>query len=273
MDNTNASSSTAVVAQVGTNTNISLAEFKQKMKEGFNLLSFACTFTLKDKNSVMAAYKGVIEEARKCGNDELAMLLEEKYHDQNQRSLLGQIMSIFGRAQKLPAARKPRRKSESDVNDASGVTRDDKRPKLDEPDNMVGPGRKDSNVDKHYIFDDGSKDGYDVTKPLMKLRDTLVEAQKTLRDVDDLLNTYSFPLPTGYKEQYRPDYFGGTEGMPVVIVEVKKPGDPERILRKDQRKLPSLMKLALNLMWENNVAKPIVVGLLFQGHNRQSIFQ
>ena len=102
--------------------------------------------------------------------------------------LSNEVLNYFLRlSHKLPTVKNPRRKSECGVKNVSGAARDDKRPKLDEPDNMVGPGRKDSKVDKHYVLEDGSKVGYNVTKPLMKLRDTLVAAQRTLSDVDDLL--------------------------------------------------------------------------------------
>lgn len=44
------------------------------------------------------------------------------------------------------------------------------------------------------------------------------------------------------------------------------PGVDKYLLRKDERKLFSVMKLSLDWMIENRVANPVVVGILIQGN-------
>jgi len=72
-------------------------------------------------------------------------------------------------------------------------------------------------------------------------------------------------MPCGHDEDKRPDFFGEKEGLPVVIAEVKKPNELPSANSRDKRKLPCLMKLALNKLLMENVENPAVIGLLFQG--------
>ncbi|KAG0200289.1 hypothetical protein BGX31_004093, partial [Mortierella sp. GBA43] len=76
--------------------------------------------------------------------------------------------------------------------------------------------------------------------------------------------TKPFPVPPNHDEVKVPDYFGAVDNLPVLIAEVKKPGDPESSLLRDRRKLACLMKLSLNMMLNERVSNPTVVGLLFQ---------
>ncbi|KAF9108120.1 hypothetical protein BGX27_008458, partial [Mortierella sp. AM989] len=71
------------------------------------------------------------------------------------------------------------------------------------------------------------------------------------------------PTPQGFDEVYLPDYFAEKDGFPFIVVEVKKPEiESDDILEGDRRKLPSMMKLALNRMLEAGVESPVVIGLL-----------
>ncbi|KAF9135696.1 hypothetical protein BGW39_001095 [Mortierella sp. 14UC] len=74
-----------------------------------------------------------------------------------------------------------------------------------------------------------------------------------------------FPTPPLFDEQYFPDYFAELDGFPFVVAEVKKPGDVlQGILRNDERKVPSLLKLALDRMLEAGIVEPKAIGILVQ---------
>ena len=64
-----------------------------------------------------------------------------------------------------------------------------------------------------------------------------------------VLNSFNdfLPVPEGHNEGKMPDFFADSDGIPVAIAEVKKPGDPMHLLWKDRRKLMCPMKLAINL--------------------------
>ncbi|KAF9426428.1 hypothetical protein BGZ76_002767 [Entomortierella beljakovae] len=72
------------------------------------------------------------------------------------------------------------------------------------------------------------------------------------------------PTPTGYEEIYQPDFYGERNGFPFIIAEVKKPDADPSSLDHDSRKLPQMMKLALNRMCDAGVRSPVVVGFLIQ---------
>ena len=83
---------------------------------------------------------------------------------------------------------------------------------------------------------------------------------RVLNSFDDYL-----PTPEGHNEKYLPDFYADSDGIPVAIAEVKKPGDPMHLLWKDRRKLMCLMNLTINLQVQENVPKPAVIGFLIQG--------
>ncbi|KAK3816232.1 MAG: hypothetical protein J3Q66DRAFT_194997 [Benniella sp.] len=71
-------------------------------------------------------------------------------------------------------------------------------------------------------------------------------------------------VPEGHDEDKMPDFFVESDRIPVAIAEVKKPGDAMHLLLKDRRKLLCMMKLAINLQVQENVAHPAVIGFLIQ---------
>lgn len=77
-------------------------------------------------------------------------------------------------------------------------------------------------------------------------------------------------MPHKYtKEKYKPDFLTEVNGLLTpVIMEVKKPEVRKGLKMKDEWKLPSIMKLSLDMMMRANVQDPVVVGLLIQGMNR-----
>lgn len=51
-----------------------------------------------------------------------------------------------------------------------------------------------------------------------------------------------------------------------MVAEVKKPGVvPQEAMKDDQRRVPSLLKLAVDRMLEAGVVEPCAVGILVQG--------
>ncbi|KAF9938889.1 hypothetical protein BGZ65_012001 [Modicella reniformis] len=67
-----------------------------------------------------------------------------------------------------------------------------------------------------------------------------------------------------YQETLHPDFFGELEGLPVAVAEIKKPGESRVVIEQDRLKLFCTMKLGLNLLLQNNVHNPTIVGLLIQ---------
>ncbi|KAF8928370.1 hypothetical protein BGZ58_009693 [Dissophora ornata] len=74
------------------------------------------------------------------------------------------------------------------------------------------------------------------------------------------------PTPSGFEEVYQPDFFAERDGFPFIVVEVKKPDADPTILDQDARKVPHMMKIALDRMILSGIKDPIVVGLLVQGN-------
>ncbi|KAF9432257.1 hypothetical protein BGZ76_011059 [Entomortierella beljakovae] len=72
------------------------------------------------------------------------------------------------------------------------------------------------------------------------------------------------PTPNGYEEVYNPDFFGERDGFPFIIAEVKKPDTYDSTLDQDARKVPHMMKIALDRMWLAGIEHATVVGLLIQ---------
>ncbi|KAF9426819.1 hypothetical protein BGZ76_002586 [Entomortierella beljakovae] len=82
-------------------------------------------------------------------------------------------------------------------------------------------------------------------------------------DVKDHWTKDPLPTPQGFEEVYLPDYFAEKDGFPFILAEVKKPEIiTDEDLAGDKRKLPSMMKLALDRMLEAGVESPTVIGLL-----------
>ncbi|KAF9156854.1 hypothetical protein BG015_000032 [Linnemannia schmuckeri] len=109
-------------------------------------------------------------------------------------------------------------------------------------------------------------DGTDVSQTLMEVRRNVLRRQSEVREVDELLSRDPFPTPHLFDEEYYPDYFAELEGFPIMVAEVKKPGVvSQEAMKDDQRKLPSLLKLAIDRMLEAGVVEPTAVGILVQG--------
>jgi hypothetical protein len=74
-----------------------------------------------------------------------------------------------------------------------------------------------------------------------------------------------FQLPDIYdQEDLRPDMQYVEDGIPVVLMEAKKPLVDDYLELKDERKLLCMMKISLDMMIERSIKNPAVVGLLVQ---------
>ncbi|KAF9202906.1 hypothetical protein BGZ49_006978 [Haplosporangium sp. Z 27] len=74
-----------------------------------------------------------------------------------------------------------------------------------------------------------------------------------------------FPVLNSYYEVLKPDFFGEQDMLTFVIIEVKKPNARTNTVASDIRKLPCMLKIALNLLLHANVDNPTVTGLLIHG--------
>jgi len=81
----------------------------------------------------------------------------------------------------------------------------------------------------------------------------------------DLKTRDPLPTPKGFEETYQPDFFAERDGFPFIVVEVKKPHADPTILHQDARKVPHMMKLAIDRMILAGIKDPYVIGLLVQG--------
>ncbi|KAF9406205.1 hypothetical protein BGZ94_003197, partial [Podila epigama] len=70
------------------------------------------------------------------------------------------------------------------------------------------------------------------------------------------------PVPRGYEEVLQSDFFGEVDQLCFAFMEVKKPGMSMDDIADDIRKLPSMMKLALNMLIHKNVEDAAVIGFL-----------
>ncbi|KAI8597590.1 hypothetical protein EDD21DRAFT_418572 [Dissophora ornata] len=70
------------------------------------------------------------------------------------------------------------------------------------------------------------------------------------------------PVPNGYEEVLQPDFFAEVDRLCFAIMEVKKPNMPREDIEDDARKLPCMMKIALNMLIQANVQDATVVGFL-----------
>jgi hypothetical protein len=73
------------------------------------------------------------------------------------------------------------------------------------------------------------------------------------------------PVPNGYEEVLQPDFFAEVDQLCFAIMEVKKPNMPREDIEDDARKLPCMMKIALNMLIQANVQDATVVGFLVNG--------
>jgi hypothetical protein len=73
------------------------------------------------------------------------------------------------------------------------------------------------------------------------------------------------PTPHGFEELYFPDYFAEFDGLPLFVVEIKKPGAVNDNLEGDKRKVPCMMKLVLDTLLNVGVSAPSVLGLQIRG--------
>ncbi|KAF8924593.1 hypothetical protein BGZ58_001632 [Dissophora ornata] len=77
------------------------------------------------------------------------------------------------------------------------------------------------------------------------------------------------PTPKGFEKIYQPDFFAERDGFPFIVVEVKKPDADPTILDGDARKVPHMMKIALDRMYLAGIEQPVVIGLLVQDRRCQ----
>ncbi|KAG0061979.1 hypothetical protein BGZ89_011016, partial [Linnemannia elongata] len=70
------------------------------------------------------------------------------------------------------------------------------------------------------------------------------------------------PVPNGYEEVLQPDFFAEVDQLCFAIMEVKKPNATMDDIEDDVRKLPCMMKIALNMLIHGNVQNATVVGFL-----------
>ncbi|KAG9326480.1 hypothetical protein KVV02_001659, partial [Mortierella alpina] len=70
------------------------------------------------------------------------------------------------------------------------------------------------------------------------------------------------PVPNGYEEVLQPDFFAEVDDLCFVIMEVKKPTITKEEAEADTRKLPCMMKIALDTLIHGNVKGATVVGFL-----------
>lgn len=73
------------------------------------------------------------------------------------------------------------------------------------------------------------------------------------------------PVPNGYEEVLQPDFYGEVDQLCFTIMEVKKPTMTMVDIEEDTRKLPCMMKIALNMLIHANVKDATVVGFLVNG--------
>ncbi|KAF9950853.1 hypothetical protein BGZ70_001203 [Mortierella alpina] len=73
------------------------------------------------------------------------------------------------------------------------------------------------------------------------------------------------PVPKGYEEILQPDFFAETDQLCFAIMEVKKPRMAKEDVEADNRKLPCMMKLALDMLIHANVQEAAVIGFLVNG--------
>ncbi|KAG0197347.1 hypothetical protein BGX33_000727 [Mortierella sp. NVP41] len=69
-------------------------------------------------------------------------------------------------------------------------------------------------------------------------------------------------VPKGYEEVLQPDFFAEVDQLCFAIMEVKKPNMTMDDIEDDARKLPCMMKIALNMLIHGNVQDATVVGFL-----------
>ncbi|KAG0209621.1 hypothetical protein BGX31_002073, partial [Mortierella sp. GBA43] len=79
------------------------------------------------------------------------------------------------------------------------------------------------------------------------------------------------PLPEVYmtskgfrREDFKPDSQYRENGFPIVVMDAKRPFTANHLTLKDEFKLCNMMKLSLDLMIDNSVEIPTVVGILVQ---------
>ncbi|KAF9083968.1 hypothetical protein BGX27_003955, partial [Mortierella sp. AM989] len=126
---------------------------------------------------------------------------------------------------------------------------------------LVGPGTTSSRLSTNDCL---LVNKVDISKALMDARRSLIKKQSELREVSNLLNRDPIPTPNGFEEVYNPDYFGEYDGLPVLLVEIKKPGAMDDDLEGDQRRLPCMQKLMLDRLLAAGVEDPKVVGFLIR---------
>ncbi|KAF9153169.1 hypothetical protein DFQ26_000649 [Actinomortierella ambigua] len=99
---------------------------------------------------------------------------------------------------------------------------------------------------------------YTTTDTLWQSRTQLARNEDTYikRQRDQL------PVPSGYEEVLLPDFYGEINQLCFAVMEVKKPKMSMADIEDDARKLPCMMKIALNMLIHANVQDPTVLGFL-----------
>lgn len=72
-------------------------------------------------------------------------------------------------------------------------------------------------------------------------------------------------MPRGHGEHFQPDFYGTVDKLPFIVAEYKTDHKSAHINEWDRLKIFCEMKLMLDLLLENGVSKPEVIGLLVQG--------
>ncbi|KAG0266109.1 hypothetical protein DFQ27_000156 [Actinomortierella ambigua] len=70
------------------------------------------------------------------------------------------------------------------------------------------------------------------------------------------------PVPNGYEEVLLPDFYAEVNELCLAVMEVKKPKMAKADIEDDARKLPCMLKIALNMLIHANVQDQTVLGFL-----------
>ncbi|KAG0266111.1 hypothetical protein DFQ27_000158 [Actinomortierella ambigua] len=71
---------------------------------------------------------------------------------------------------------------------------------------------------------------------------------------------HQLPVPDGYEEVLQPNFYAEVDQLCFAIMEVRKPNAPKADIEDGARKLPCMMKIALNMLIHQDVQDPTVLG-------------
>jgi hypothetical protein len=78
-------------------------------------------------------------------------------------------------------------------------------------------------------------------------------------------NNEKLRMPWNHDEIFQPDFFGTVDNLPFFVAEFKTANKSPHINEWDRLKILCEMKLVLDLLLENGVSEPEVIGMLVQG--------